>query len=100
MSPDRQARRDLAEALATMGGTAGDEIHHDLVGPAVYRIYPTASTVTACMNCRHLGLIPSIPKVPVLHWGCPGCGTRWRLEPPPIVWIEGSRPVIVPGRLS
>lgn len=96
MPSDRTSRRDLDEALDILGqGELGDVIA-DLSGPAVYRLHPQAMTAVACISCRHLGLIPSIPKVPKLVWECPGCGHKWALEPPPAVWIEGSRPVVRP----
>lgn len=96
MAGDRQSRRDIEEALETLGqGELGDVIR-DQVGPAVYRIHPTAMTAVACLICRHLGLIPTIPKVPKLVWECTGCGHKWALEPPASVWIEGSRPIVRP----
>jgi len=87
--------------MAKLGGEAGDELVLDPVGPAIYRVnrgrYMTA---VACVLCRQLGLIPSIPRKPALIWECSGCGHKWALEPPPRVWIEGSRSVVLPGRIS
>lgn len=95
MPGDRTSRRDLAEALDTLGEGRPATIIRDLVGPAVYRLDPQPyMTAVACLRCRHLGLIPSIPKVPKLTWTCPGCDHAWALEPPPAVWVEGSRPTI------
>lgn len=91
---DRQARRDTAEFLEILSGGLTGEIYSDLVGWARYQLEPQASTVIACRACRHIGLIPSIPKVPRLVWTCPGCDSPWVLEPPAAVWIEGSRPVL------
>lgn len=93
--PDRLARRDLAEVMDVLGGTSEDEILRDTIGPAVYRLHPQPSTAAACLVCRHISLIPSIPKVPALVWECPGCGHKWALEPPAGVWLEGSRPELV-----
>jgi len=96
--PDRD-RVDLGQTLDELGGEG--EHFFDLVGPAVYRLEPTALTVAICSSCRHIGLIPSIPRKPTLTWTCPGCGRGHRLEPPPIVWIEGSRTLAMPpGRPS
>lgn len=101
MPGDRQAIRDLEEALAKLQGAAGDDLVRDPVGPAIYRLNPGRyATVIACLSCRHLGLIPSIPKKPRLVWECSGCGHMWALEPPARVWIEGSRPVLIPGRVT
>jgi hypothetical protein len=100
MPGDRESRRDLAEALDNVGGEPDDDLVRDPVGPAIYRMDPgRQATVVACLRCRHLGLIPSIPRKPKLVWTCPGCGHGWALEPPPRVWIEGSRPTVLPARL-
>lgn len=92
---DRQAKRDTAEALDILTQGVTGEIHRDLVGWAVYQIEPSMATVVACQSCRHIALIPSIPKKSHLVWTCSGCDHPWPLEPPPIVWVTGSRPVIV-----
>lgn len=87
--------------MERLGGEAGDELVLDPVGPAIYRLNPGRyMTVAACVLCRHLAIIPTIPAKPTLVWECSGCGHSWALEPPAKVWIEGSRPVLVPGRLS
>ena len=92
---DRQARRDTEEFLdiATEGRTG--ELHRDLIGWAVYQIEPVMMTVAACPDCRHVALIPSIPKKPHLVWTCAGCDRAWPLEPPAIVWVTGSRPEVI-----
>ena len=91
---DRQARRDMAEALDVMTQGVTGEVHADLVGPAVYQIEPSMATIVACLDCRHMALIPSIPKKPHLVWTCSGCDKAWRLEPPAIVWVTGSVPEV------
>lgn len=96
MSVDRQARRDAAEVLEVLGTPTDGETYRDLVGPAIYRLEPTPATVVTCLRCRHIGLIPSIPRKPQLVWTCPGCGAKVELEPPPVIWIEGSRVQSVP----
>jgi hypothetical protein len=89
---DRRARLDTAEALDVLTQGATGELHRDLVGWAVYQIDPTMATVVACPSCRHVALVPSVPKVPRLTWTCTGCDkTQW-LEPPAVVWVAGSRP--------
>lgn len=96
---DRQARHDLEEAIRTVGVADDDaRLYFDEIGPAVYRLDAQPVTVVACGSCRHLGLVPSIPKKPELVWKCPGCGRGWALQPPAAVWVEGSRPQLVrPG---
>ena len=91
---DRAARRDLQRTLETVGGELG-AYYYDLAGPAIYRLDPSPASVIACLRCRHIALIPSIPRVPLFVHVCAGCGGPIRLEPPPAVWIEGSRPAIV-----
>lgn len=85
--------RGAEGALDTVGGLG--RVYRDTVGPAVYRLEPTPATAVACQSCRTVGLVPSIPRVPVLVFVCSTCGARIRLEPPPAVWIQGSRPAIV-----
>jgi hypothetical protein len=94
---DRKAKRDIDEFLDVVdqGIPADGELYPDEVGWAVYRLEPTGMTVVACRDCRQVGLIPSIPRVPRLVWTCPGCDRPWTLQPPPIVWVTGSRPSIV-----
>lgn len=80
---DKTGRIDLERALETVGGEHGQgELYHDLIGPAIYRLEPSPMTATACVRCRHLGLIPSIPRKQFLTWTCPGCGAHYRLAPP------------------
>lgn len=95
---DRQARRDTEEAIDVLQQGMTGTIYRDEIGPAVYTLEPTMVTAVACLSCRHLALIPSIPKKPHLIWECSGCGHKWALQPPAIVWVEGSRPEL--GRLQ
>lgn len=97
---DKRARRDVAEVLEVLDTPADAETYRDLVGPAVYRLEPTPATVISCLACHHVGLVPSIPKVPRLVWTCAGCNAGIALEPPPIVWVEGSRVLAMPSRPS
>lgn len=92
---DKRARRAIAAALDAAGGDLGGEIIHDLAGPAVYRLEPTALTIAACSACQYVGLIPSIPRKPRLVWTCSSCRRGYALEPPARVWVEGSRPQVV-----
>lgn len=84
--------RRAEEAVEVLGG---GRLYRDQVGPAVYRLEPTPATAVACQSCRTVGLVPSIPRVPTLLYTCSGCGARIRLEPPPLVWLEGSRPSLL-----
>jgi hypothetical protein len=81
------------KALDTVGGLG--RIYRDQAGPAVYRLEPTPATAVACQSCLTVGLVPSIPRKPILVYRCSGCGAKIRLEPPPIVWLEGSRPGLI-----
>lgn len=92
---DKAQRRAIDGAIEAAGGDLGGELFHDQVGPAVYRLEPTALTVIACGDCRYVGLVPSIPRRPRLVWQCSSCGKKHALEPPARVWIEGSRPQVI-----
>jgi hypothetical protein len=88
---------DLRPALEAIDTLGGGRLYHDRTGPAVYRLEPSPATAVACQRCQTVGLVPSIPRVPALVWTCSGCGARVRLEPPPVVWLEGNRPPILLG---
>lgn len=91
---DKGVRKAIDGALDAAGGAMGGELFQDQAGPAVYRLEPSALTVVACVVCRYVGLIPSIPRKPELIWTCQSCGKRHALRPPARVWVEGSRPTI------
>lgn len=82
------------EALELLGA---ERIVTDKAGPAVYRLAPEpAMTAVACLSCRYVALVPSIPRVPELAWECSRCKWRTRLEPPAEVWLLGSRVAVIP----
>lgn len=94
----RKAADLITEKLedGALGPELQGETHRDLTGNAVYWINADQGgidwTAAACPPCRHIGLIPSIPRRPVGRWTCPQCQRVYRLEPPIPVLMAAQRP--------
>lgn len=85
---DRALRRDLeAAADALPPGTT----YLDRLGCAIYQVEPSWATVIACLNCRLILLVPTLPRSLRFRHPCSGCGTWIPLEPP--LEVIGARPV-------
>lgn len=97
MSAGKGARKAIDAALESVGGAQGGELFHDELGPAIYRLEPSALTIVACEACHYVGLVPSIPRKAELVWTCTSCKRRYGLRPPLRVVLEGNRPVIAPA---
>lgn len=76
---DRSARRELEGAADAL--PAGRR-YFDREGPAIYQLEPTMATVIACLRCRFVMIVPSVPRVLRLVHPCSNCGAPISLRPP------------------
>jgi len=76
---DRHLRRSLGEAADAL---PDGRRYFDLEGPAIYQVEPTMVTIIACLRCRFVSIVPSLPRVFRLVHPCSNCGSPIILRPP------------------